>query len=146
MWILGVVDYHVSRLVALQGLPWPTTVAVTRVLDEAFRRSGVPVRILTDNGPIFRSEAFKTFLAEHNVRHSRIRPAHAWTNGRIERLFRTFKETARPSHWVEQLSVYEPAAAVPWPIAYTTTSMVLPAFTVMPMVCGEVSALPTSPT
>jgi putative transposase len=100
VWLLGVVDYHGSRLVALQHLAWPTTAAVTRVLDEAFRRSGVPVRILTDNGPIFRSEAFKTFLAEHNVRHSRIRPAHAWTNGRIERLFRTFKETVFRYAWV----------------------------------------------
>jgi transposase InsO family protein len=100
VWILGVVDYHGSRLVVLQRLPWPTTAAVTRVLDEAFRRHGVPVRMLTDNGPILRSDAFETFLAEHNVRHSRIRPAHAWTNGRIERLFRTFKEAVFRYAWV----------------------------------------------
>ncbi|MGC9986824.1 MAG: integrase core domain-containing protein [Polyangia bacterium] len=100
VWLLGVVDYHGSRLVALQRLAWPTTAAVTRVLDEAFRRHGVPVRILTDNGPILRSKAFETFLAEHTVRHSRIRPAHAWTNGRIERLFRTFKETVFRYAWV----------------------------------------------
>jgi len=34
------------------------------------------------------------------VRHSRIRPAHAWTNGRIERLFRTFKATVFRYAWV----------------------------------------------
>ena len=99
VWILGVVDYHGSRLVVVQRLRWPTTAAVTRVLDEAFRQHSAPVRILTDNGPILRSEAFETFLAEHNVRHSRIRPAHAWTNGRIERLFRTFKETVSHYAW-----------------------------------------------
>ncbi len=32
--------------------------------------------------------------------HSRIRPGHAWTNGRIERLFRTFKETVFRYTWV----------------------------------------------
>jgi putative transposase len=100
VWILGVVDYHGSRLVVLQRLPWPTTAAVTHILDEVFRRHGAPVRVLTDNGPILRSDAFEAFLLGHNVRHSRIRPAHAWTNGRIERLFRTFKETVFRHAWV----------------------------------------------
>ncbi len=63
------------------------------MLDEVFRQNGKPVRLLTDNAPILCSDAFELFLAETNIRHSRIRPGHAWTNGRIERLFRTFKET-----------------------------------------------------
>ena len=100
VWILGVVDYHGSRLMALQRLRWPSTAALTLALDEAFRRHGTPMRILTDNAPIFRSEAFEMFLKGHKVRHSHIRPAHAWTNGRIERLFRTFKETVFRYTWV----------------------------------------------
>ena len=58
------------------------------------------MRLLTDNAPILRSEAFELFLAGQGVRHSRIRPGHAWTNGRIERLFRTFKETVSRYAWV----------------------------------------------
>jgi transposase InsO family protein len=100
VWILGVVDYHGSRLMALQRLRWPSTATLTLALDEAFRRHGTPMRILTDNAPIFRSEAFEMFLEGHKVRHSHIRPAHAWTNGRIERLFRTFKETVFRYTWV----------------------------------------------
>jgi len=100
VWILGVVDYQGSRLVGLQRLVWPTSAAVIRALDEIFRQHGKPVRILTDNGSILRSAEFEAFLAEHNVRHSLTRPAHPWTNGRIERLFRTFKETVFRYAWV----------------------------------------------
>jgi transposase InsO family protein len=93
VWIVGVVDYHGSRLVGLRRVVWPTSAAVIRVLDEIFQQDGTPVRLLTDNAPILPSAAFEGFLAERGIRHSRIRPGHAWTNGRIERLFRTFKET-----------------------------------------------------
>jgi len=100
VWILGVVDYQGSRLVGLRRLVWPTSAAVICALDEIFRQHGKPVRILTDNGSILRSLEFEAFLAEHNVRHSLTRPAHPWTNGRIERLFRTFKETVFRYAWV----------------------------------------------
>jgi transposase InsO family protein len=100
VWILGVVDYHGSRLVGRRRLAWPTSAAVIRVLDDLCRQHRTPVRLLTDNASILCSDEFETFLAEHNVRHSRIRPAHAWTNGRIERVFRTFKETLYRYAWV----------------------------------------------
>ena len=100
VWILGVVDYQGSRLVGLRRLAWPTSAVVILVLDDLFQQHGKPVRILTDNAPILRSEAFEVFLAERGVGHSRIRPGHAWTNGRIERLFRTFKETVFRYTWV----------------------------------------------
>jgi putative transposase len=100
VWILGVVDYQGSRLVGLRRLVWPTSAAVIRVLDDLCKEHGKPARILTDNAPILRSLAFEAFLAERGVGHSRIRPGHAWTNGRIERLFRTFKETVFRYTWV----------------------------------------------
>ena len=100
VWILGVVDYHGSHLVGLRRVAWPTSAAVIRLLDEIFKQHGKPVRILTDNAPILCSARFEAFLAQRDVRHSRIRPAHAWTNGRIERLFRTFRETVFRYAWV----------------------------------------------
>ena len=87
-------------MVCLRRLPWPTSAAIVRGLDDVFREHGKPVRLLTDNGPNLRSEAFEKFLAENDVRHSRTRPAHPWTNGRIERLFRTFKETVFRYTWL----------------------------------------------
>ena len=100
VWILGVVDYQGSRLVGLRRVIWPTSGAVIRVLDEIFQQHGKPIRLLTDNAPILCSDVFEAFLAERGVGHSRIRPGHAWTNGRIERLFRTFKETVLRYAWV----------------------------------------------
>jgi transposase InsO family protein len=93
VWILGVVDYQGSRLLGLRRVAWPTSAGVIRALDEIFQQHGKPVRLLTDNAPILCSAAFEGFLVGQGVGHSRIRPGHPWTNGRIERLFRTFKET-----------------------------------------------------
>jgi len=38
--------------------------------------------------------------APFSIDHTRIRPAHPWTNGRIERLFRTFKEAVFAHIWL----------------------------------------------
>ncbi len=99
-WVLGVVDYQGSRLVAFERVAWPTSAEVARVLSEAFAEFGAPARLLSDNGPQFRSGAFAAFLAANGVRHAFIRPGHAWTNGRIERVFRTFKQTVASLVWL----------------------------------------------
>lgn len=100
LWILGVVDYHGSRLVTLQPLRWPTAAAVVEVLQRAVADEGAPARVITDRGSVFRSERLGALLAQHRVKHTFTRPHHPWTNGRIERLFRTFKETVREHYWL----------------------------------------------
>ncbi|MHB1845611.1 MAG: integrase core domain-containing protein [Deltaproteobacteria bacterium] len=99
VWLLGVVDYHGSRLMALERCV-PTTAGVCRALERVFADQGVPHRLLSDNGPQFTSLDFELFLAKHGVDHTRILPGHPWTNGRIERLFRTFKETVFGHLWL----------------------------------------------
>ncbi len=42
-------------------------------------------RILTDQGNEYRG-AFDKACAERNIRHTRTKPRHAWTNGFVERL------------------------------------------------------------
>ena len=69
------------------------------MLQAAFQREGTPDRLLSDNGPQFTSKAFGDFLARSGVLHTRTKPWHPWTNGRIERLFRTFKETVCGLVW-----------------------------------------------
>ena len=56
-------------------------------------RCGAPTRLLTDRAPVFRAAEIERLLANSGTRHVLIRPCHAWTNGRIERLFRTLKVT-----------------------------------------------------
>ena len=100
VWLLAAVDYHGSRLVAFELLPWPSAAQIVRVLDDAFRREGAPKRLLSDRGPQFRSESFQLLMFAYGVRHVLTLPAHPWTNGRVERIFRTFRETVRRHFWL----------------------------------------------
>ncbi len=100
VWLLGIVDYHGSRLMALEPLKWPTSAEIARVLESTIARFGAPHRLLTDNGSNLLAPPVAEVLALHDVRHVRTRPAHPWTNGRIERVWRTFKETLRLHYWM----------------------------------------------
>jgi transposase InsO family protein len=99
VWLVGVVDLYGSRLIALEPVLAETSAEVYRVLEAAFAREGTPARLLSDNGPQFTSAEFASFLAGHGVEHTRTRPWHPWTNGRIERLFGTFKSTVFGMVW-----------------------------------------------
>lgn len=70
------------------------------MLDGAFAGEGSPARVLTDRGPVFRGAEVQGIFAQRGVRHALTRPAHPWTNGRIERVFRTFKETIFGRFWL----------------------------------------------
>ena len=45
--------------------------------------------VLTDNGPGYRSNAWRETCDQHNIEHRRIRPHHPQTNGKVERFNRT---------------------------------------------------------
>lgn len=100
IWILGVVDYHGSRLVAFERISRGSAPHVTTVLERLFATVGPPERILTDRAPTFGTIGFQACLGGYNVRHVRTKPSHPWTNGRIERVFRTFKETVSSVTWL----------------------------------------------
>ncbi len=100
IWLLGVVDYHGSRIITLERLTAPTAAHVRAALERAFQQHGIPERVLTDNGMVFKAVDVALLLASHGVEHTFTRPAHPWTNGRIERLFRTFKSTVFAHIWL----------------------------------------------
>ena len=59
------------------------------------RAAGWPLRrVLTDNGKEFKA-SFVTTCAARQVRHTRTKPRHAWTNGCVERL----QGTILHEHW-----------------------------------------------
>jgi putative transposase len=94
VWLFGVVDYHGSRLVMLERIPgWPTAAQLAGAFERAVAEHGAPERLLTDRASVLRAPVFESVLERHGTQHVLIRPNHAWTNGRIERLFRTLKET-----------------------------------------------------
>ena len=100
VWVLGAVDYHGSRVVVFERLRWPSSGEIARVLDRAFAEEGKPLRVLSDRGPAFTSAKLRQFLAENGVKATVTRPAHPWTNGRIERVFKTFKQTVFGLVWL----------------------------------------------
>src|SRR5690606_22601584 len=89
VWLLGIVDYHGSRLVTLERMRlWPTAAQLGDAFERAVERHGAPERLLTDRPPIFHAATVREVLSRYGTRHALIKPCHAWTNGRIERLFR----------------------------------------------------------
>jgi transposase/transposase-like protein len=66
-----------------------------RILRPVYRRAGWRLRrVLTDGGPEFKG-AFDEACRALGIRHTRIKPRHAWTNGFVERL----QGTILQEHW-----------------------------------------------
>ena len=108
VWLLGflpicvfaVVDYQGSYLLAFERVSWPTSSETIRVLRRLFAEYGPPDRLLTDRAPCLRTADIEAFFDSHATRHVLIRPGHCWTNGRIERIFRTAKEAFSNAIWL----------------------------------------------
>ena len=76
---------------------------IVRVVEMAMDSMGRPAGCCRIGGGVFTSAAFEAMCAARAVKHQLIRPAHPWTNGRIERVFRTFKEEVlRRYVWIRE--------------------------------------------
>ena len=71
---------------------------VTETLDRAIEVTGVTdvrvrhrPRLLSDNGSAYISKDLRDYLSEHEMSHTRGRPYHPMTQGKIERYHRTMK-------------------------------------------------------
>jgi transposase InsO family protein len=87
-------SYGVARI-----LPELSAAAVAQFLRDvllpAVAGAGWPLRrVLTDGGSEFKAE-FETACRALGIRHTRIKPRHAWTNGFVERL----QQTILTEHW-----------------------------------------------
>ncbi|XP_062588413.1 uncharacterized protein K02A2.6-like [Saccostrea cucullata] len=72
-----------------------TSESTINALRYLFSSYGLPIEIVSDNGPQFVSEEFETFLRENGVRHIRSAPYHPASNGEAERAVRTFKQSMK---------------------------------------------------
>ena len=89
--ILGVIDYGTRAGLALRQLQTKGSIMILRVLLDLVERCGQPVTLQTDNEAIFTSRLFQLGLWILGIRHQRTAPFAPWQNGRIKRLFGTFK-------------------------------------------------------
>ena len=75
-----------------------TAIDVSDTLAMALRNSGLDrvrvrhrTRLLSDNGPSYLSAQLGSWLAEHGMTHTRGKPYHPMTQGKIERYHRSMK-------------------------------------------------------
>lgn len=83
---IGFLEAALAEVEALLGVTW-----VADLTDPTTGEIG-SLRIVTDNGPCFKSGGFARWVrAQRHITHIRTRKKAPWTNGRIERFFGTLK-------------------------------------------------------
>jgi hypothetical protein len=85
-----VIDVH-SKWLEVFPMSTTTSSATISVMRSLFARYGLPVRVVSDNGPQFISEEFSQFLKRNGIQHTLSPPYHASTNGQAESGVHTFK-------------------------------------------------------
>uniref|UniRef100_A0A914DXM4 RNA-directed DNA polymerase n=1 Tax=Acrobeloides nanus TaxID=290746 RepID=A0A914DXM4_9BILA len=75
-------------------IPMKVTTAsdVIRILELIFTDFGIPITIVSDNGPPFGSENLKMFFQRYGIKHVKTPPYHPASNSQVERLVRSMKE------------------------------------------------------
>ena len=74
-----------------------TSDRVINILLSLFARWGMPLQLVSDNGPQFTSEEFKGFLSRNGIKHILTAPFHPATNGCAERSVGVLKNSIKAS-------------------------------------------------
>ena len=93
---LVVVDAH-SRWPEIIAVPNTTAATTINALRDLFSKYGIPFQVVSDNGPQFCSAEFEGFLKGNGVKHVRVAPYHAASNGLAERMVQSFKHSYHAS-------------------------------------------------
>lgn len=87
-----ILDDH-SRLVPFaRYYPRADTQSFHHTLKEAIRRRGLPLKLYTDQGGPFTCDHTKIICANLRIRLLHAKPYHAWSKGKVERMFRTIQQ------------------------------------------------------
>ena len=91
---IGVLDGYSRAIIHHEIRTDMTTLDVQVVLERALEKLEADAerpRIITDNGSQYVGREFNLFLREQDVSHSRARPHHPQSNGKIERFHKSLK-------------------------------------------------------
>ena len=101
-----VMDDYSRYIVSWKLRPTMSASDVMETLDEAVALTGVHSahvrhrpRLLSDNGPAYVSKDLRDYLAERGMTHTRGRPYHPQTQGKIERYHRSMKNVVKLEHY-----------------------------------------------
>lgn len=89
---LLVIDYFSKYVEVAELLNNPTSHMVITNLKSIFARHGIPVTFVSDGGPQFTSQEFKTFSRQWEFKHIVSSPTYAQSNGMAERHIQTIKK------------------------------------------------------
>ena len=89
--ILTYIDYN-SSYPEVYILKEITSREVIKALTDIFARFGFAEELVSDNGKQFISEEFEAFLKSCGIRHIRVSPYYAQSNGKLERFHRYLKK------------------------------------------------------
>ena len=67
-------------------------------LHTIFATHGLPVTLVSDNGPPFSSTDFKNFMSSKGILHKRVPPYHPSSNGLAENMVRSLKQALNKTH------------------------------------------------
>ncbi|XP_063613851.1 uncharacterized protein K02A2.6-like [Penaeus indicus] len=102
---LVTVDYY-SSFITYDALPSASTGSVITALNGTFQKMGATVeRILSDNGPCFKSEEFNKFCKELDINHDTSSPYHHQDNGKAERAIQSVKKILKKTKSSVQIAL-----------------------------------------
>ena len=93
---LVAVDYF-SGFITYDIVSNETSKAMMKILNNIFRKFGLPEKILSDNGPCFSSDSFRNFCEQLDIGHITSSPHYHQSNGRAERAVATVKKILKKS-------------------------------------------------
>ena len=86
---------HYSDFYEIDFLPDTLANTVINATKQQFARHGIPLQCLTDNGPQFISEQYKTFSKDWSFKHILSSPYYSQSNGRAEAAVKSAKNILR---------------------------------------------------
>ncbi|XP_014214167.1 uncharacterized protein K02A2.6-like [Copidosoma floridanum] len=106
-----------SKWIDIREMNNITASSTIKVLKEYISTWGLPIAIVSDNGPTFTATEFQAFLKKNNIKHFNTAPYHPASNGAAENAVKTFKskfklltkEMTRHEALVRYLFVYRSA-------------------------------------
>ena len=81
---LVLVDSH-SKWLEVMPTGSNTTAKTIELLRDKFASFGIPLHLVSDNGPHFTSGEFENFCKANGIRHTLVAPYHPASNGQAER-------------------------------------------------------------
>jgi transposase InsO family protein len=130
---ITILDDHSRFCLGISAARRETKQTVWLLLEQTFRRYGLPQAILTDNGASFIGSSsdlglshFRIRLYKLGIKHYTGRPRHPQTQGKLERFHRTLKEDLlkrvhfqdhqdaqhRMDQWIDKYNHYRPHEAL----------------------------------